>query len=987
MKKISLFLLLLFSTIGVALAQQKIVSGVVISAEDNEPVIGASVIAKGFSGVGAQTDVNGKFQFSTPAGAKTIVVSYMGMQTQEVTIKPNMRIVLKSDAIALDDVVVVGYGSGIRNANTTAAIVKVGAKTLAEKPIANPFDAVQGKVAGLQVYNSSGAPGELSNIRLHGHGSLGAGSAPLYVLDGVPTSYGIIMSMNPNDFESMQFLKDASATSIYGSRAANGVIYVKSKRGIASDRANITARGMYGISRLANTDYFDQIMNADELAKFWVESGIKTQEYVDNFRKEYPHDTRWYKYFYRDNAPIYNADIAISGGSGSTNYYFSGSLSNQAGLRRNKSNYSRYNLRANLNTKLNPYIRLSFNQSLSYDVTKYNSDKGNSLGGGLGPQLLPFYSPYDKDGKEYYDERIPGPNMFSPKYLNDKITYPQNSFNSHTIANATATPIKNLVLSSTASLSLTDNDATWLRYPSYNNSGNGAKDITASRSTTWNFTNTAEYKISITDVHNITLLAGHEFNRYDYKGFQGEGTGLADDRLILLGNVTKDKNVKESYGHYAFLSFFGRASYNYDKKYFVDVTLRNDASSRFPKSNRNALFWSVGTLWKAKQEAFLKDVDWLNQADVRFSTGTSGNASIGNYAFWALAGKINQYETSDGWGVKDCGNDKLSWENQLKSSLTFDFRFFDRLGLNLSFYNRLTTSMLMDTPNPYTSGFSSLTQNVGKYRNRGVDLRLDMDFYKNKSGAYLSGYLAGNYNTDKILELFQGLNKWIIPNTGVCYRVGAPVTFFYPLFNRINPDNGEPEWFLPGEDNSIKTEDPNKVTNTFNESLEQNTNIRRFAPVNGGFGFEGGFKGFYAQADFVFVLGKYMITNDNFFFENPVTRQHVAPRKSVTDYWKQKGDKAKYPSIKNGRKFTEFDSRLLQDASFMRLKTLTVGYNMPKSVLSKQKVFTGAKIYFTGRNLWTLTKFEGPDPEKDANLALGVNPNTKQFSVGVELKF
>lgn len=986
MKKISLFFLLLFSTIGVALAQQKIVSGVVISAEDNEPVIGASVVAKGFSGIGAQTDLNGKFQFSAPAGAKVIVVSYMGMQTQEVTIRPNMRIILKNDAIALDDVVIVGYGSGKKIANTTASIVKIGATTLSEKPIANPFDAVQGKVAGLQVFNSSGAPGELSSIRLHGRGSLGAGATPLYVLDGVPTTAGTIMSMNPNDFESMQFLKDASATSIYGSRAANGVVYVKTKRGMASDRANITVRGMYGISRLANEDYFKAIMTADELAKFWVETGIKTQEYVNQLRTDYPNDTRWYKYFYRDNAPTYSADMSISGGSGSTNYYLSGSVSDQQGLRRNKSSYSRYNFRANLNTRLNPYIRLSLNQSLSYDITKYNTAKGNSFDGGLGPQILPFYSPYDKEGKEYFDEKIPGLNDYSQSYSNAKITYPKNTFDSHTTMNAIITPIKNLTLSSTAAMGLSDYDATWLRYPSYNNSGNGKKDKFYSRDVTWTFSNTVEYKTNL-DEHHMTLLGGHEFMRYDYTGFGASGTGLSDDRMVLLGNVTKDKEVRESYSHYAFLSFFGRLSYDYAQKYFLDLTLRNDASSRFPKSNRNAQFWSVGSMWKAKQEAFLKDISWLNQANIKFSTGTSGNASIGNYEFWSLAGKINQYEASDGWGIKDCGNDKLSWEKQLKTTLGFDFRFFDRLNVNLEFYNRLTTSMLMSVPNPYTTGFSSLNQNVGKYRNRGVDLHLDFDILKNKSGDYLAANFTFNYNQDKILELFQGLNKWIIPGTGICYRVGAPVTFFYPLFNRINPDNGEPEWFVPGEDNSIKTQDPNNVTNTFNSNLEQNTGIRRYAPITGGFGLEGNFKGFYAQADFAFVLGKYMISNDNFFYENPITRAHVAPRRTVADYWKQPGDKARFPGIKPGRRFTEFDSRLLQNASFMRMKNLTIGYRVPKSIISKQNFITGAKIYFTGRNLLTFTKFEGPDPEVDSNLALGPNPNTKQFSMGLELKF
>ncbi|WP_329905128.1 SusC/RagA family TonB-linked outer membrane protein [Porphyromonas pogonae] len=989
MKRFTLFFAILFASIGIALAQQKVVKGVVISAEDNEPIIGASVFVKGNTKIGAATDIDGKFTLSVPADAKILVVSSVGMTNVEVKIQPNMKIMMKSDSKMLDDVVVVGYGSARKNASVVSSVAVVKAKDLEAKPVSNPFDAIQGKVSGLQVFSSSGEPSEISSVRLHGTGSLGAGSAPLYIVDGMPVSASTVMSMNSNDFATFQVLKDAAATSIYGARAANGVIYITTKKGASGDRAKVTVRGQYGVSNLANRSYYDSFMNSRELADFWLETKQFSQADLDKFLKKYPNDTNWADYYFMKNRPTYSTDVTVSGGAGRTNYYISGGTFSQQGLRYG-SDYKKYTLRLNLNSGINDKITFGTNNSLTSDDYKTNPYDWNSPNGGLSMVALPMYTPYDADGKEY--DRIPGWNRWSPRYLSEKNPTDNGSVTFNNASFLQIVPITGLTLRAQAGFEFSDFRSTSTRYPSFGgNLNNGTRSERFDRSITKTFTNTAEYKFDVASDHHFIALVGHEYNSYKYDRFNARGEGLANDNMVDLGLTTKEKTVESRTAEYAFLSYFGRLSYDYQSKYFLDLTYRNDASSRFGKNKRNGNFWSLGAMWSAKKENFLADVEWLSDAKLKFSMGSQGNADIGDYNSYALISKKGQYENGFGWGISTPGNPDLSWENQFTTTVGFEIGFFNKLNLNVEFYNRNTSSLLMDVPYPYYTGFidangrNNITENIGTYRNRGVDIKLNYDILQGKDGDGLSAYVNFNYNTDKMIKLFQGLDHWIIPNTGVCYVVGKPVMYFYPLFKGVNTDTGMSEWYLPGENLAVTTKD--KVTSEFVDNLDQNTGIRRYAPINGGFGLSGSLKGFYMQADFAFTIGKHLIVNDAFFFENPNHwGRNFNQRKDVRDYWKKPGDVAKFPGFNKSR-FTEFDSRMIQNASFMRMKTFTLGYNVPKSILSKQDVIKGAKVFFTGRNLLTFTKFEGPDPEIDSNLTLGANPNTKQVSVGVEINF
>ena len=968
----------------------------------NDPILGATVRLKKDASKGANTDINGEFTLQAKQG-DILVISYIGYKAQEVKAAAHLTIKLLPDAELLDEVVVVGYTTR-SVANTSASVVKVSAKDLADRPTANVLEAAQGKVSGLQVYTSSGEPSATSSMKLHGVGSLGASSAPLYILDGMPVSSAFIRSMNPNDFESMQFLKDAAATSIYGARAANGVVYIQTKRGVINERATIKVRGQYGISTLANTAYFNQLMNTQELLSFWKEIGAKSQSELDGFTKNFGmNDVQWYKYLYQD-APMYQSDLSISGGSGHTTYYISGGLFSKDGLRAG-SDYKKLNLRSNINSRLNDVIRVGLNTSVSYDRSHLNPYGGTySDGGGLAVYTAPFFTPYDKNGKEYYDIKIPGKNSWAPKKYVD--TTPRNNANLFLslAGNTTITPFENFQIRSQAAIEVNDYTYDTTNKLSLPSRSVGSRLRKYSRTHTFSTNNVAEYKFNIADVNHFSALAGQEYVAYTYEGFDASGKGISDDRLSLLGHTTKDKKVGEWFSQYAFLSFFGQFSYDYSEKYFVDLVLRNDASSRFGKNKQNGIFWSAGLLWKAKKENFLASVDWLSDLDVKFSVGTQGNAGIGNYEALATAGKSGQYKGQAGWALGNPGNANLSWENQRKMTLGFTVGLFDRLHVNLEIYDRLTTDMLMDVPQPYTTGltlddygFASIKSNVGAYQNRGIDLSIRGDILRGRDHG-LSAYANINYNQDKVLELFQGRDYWALPGYGYGYAVGRPVSFVQAIYKGLNRDNGLPVWYLPtiNKDGSIDPKatqmDDSKTTSKYSPALEQLTNIPLYAPVSGGFGVSGNWKGLFAQADFAFVLGKHMISNDMFFLCNPFVFAENSWNlsKDAKNYWKQPGDNAKYPSLdyqrKQGRTL-EFDSRMIQDASFLRLKNLTIGYELQNSLLQKQNIVKGAKLYVTARNLLTITKYEGPDPEVDSNLSMGTNPNTKEFLAGIELTF
>jgi TonB-linked SusC/RagA family outer membrane protein len=987
MKKTVLFCTFLLWTISTLQAQPLQVSGIVTDSNGHLPLPGAIITVKGAPAV-TMADADGKYAIDVLSGTSVLVFSFIGYESKEepVNNRTTINASLKENTAVLEDVYIIGYGSGRKLGTVAGNIAVVSNAAVKDKPTSNVLESLQGRIAGLQVYTSSGEPSAVSSLRLHGVGSLGSSNTPLYVLDGIPVDDASVQALNPNDFENITLLKDASATSIYGSRAANGVLYITTKKGRLNQEATITFNGQYGISSIADKTYFDGFMNSKQLTDFWVETGRSTRTQIDELLAKWPYDTRWFDYYYRNNVPTYQGNLAVRGGGGKTTYYVSGSFYHADGPAY-RSFHDRYTFRANIESKAKEWLKFGLNSNISYSKRNTNGWGANSASRGIFWLTQPFYTPVNPETGELYDY-IPGANKYGPWYLAEKNPVTNNDVQLNAIGFIEITPLAGLILRSQAGIDGYDRRISSSRLPSDLSSlNNGRHDEEFNRNSLTTVTNTAEYQFSITDDHQFKALAGHEFITADYTAFNASSAGQTDDRLMLLGNGPNSRNVGQSHSQYAYLSWFGRLDYSLQDKYFATLTLRNDLSSRFGKNNRSAIFYSAGLLWNAKRESFLEDIDIFTDLRIHATYGTTGNSSIGDYTHLATIG-TNQYDGSVGWGLGASGNPNLTWEEQTLFSLSMDIALSKNYRITLEYYNRRTNNMLMTVPYPYTSGFADVSSNIGKLQNSGIDITLDFDIIKTKDWL-LNFNTTFNYNANKVIELFQERSQWTILGTlgtRVSYVVGEPVMFYYPLFAGVDPSDGRQTWYLPNsEDNFITTQDPARVTKDFNATdLAQNTGKPRYAPVAGGFGLEVAYKGLSISSYFTYTLGKYMINFDRYYSANPSVYANYNQHVEVLDYWKKPGDIASFPKYGESR---QYDDHLLENASFLRLKTLTVSYTLPSSLLKKTKLVDNLRIFVTGRNLFTSTKYLGPDPEVDTNLTYGVYPNTKQYAIGAEISF
>ena len=998
MRKIKLFLTALAVMISsVAFAQKITVTGIVTDASTGEPAIGVTVHEKGTMN-GVNTDFDGNYSISVPKNA-VLVFSSIGYQTVEIAVdgKAKINCELATDSQMIEDAVVVGYGSAKKVGTIIGSVTTVKSENLKNAPSASALDALQGQVAGLAVLTTGGVSGDNNvSMTLHGMGSIGASSTPLYIIDGVQTDGRAIMAMNPNDILNITILKDASATSIYGSRAANGVVYVTTKAGSYNSKATVTLRSQAGISTLADFTLYDNMMSGDELKDFWVRSGLMTPAQVEaNYTsKGYTANTKWYEHLMQLNNPQYQNDITVEGGGEKVAYMVGASQFHQRGTTYGNF-YDRYTVRSNVQGRPKDWLKVGANVSLSYDKRASNGNWGGSgltdspyLSGGVSYMLNPLHPAIDPATGKEYDKKYPN-DIYNQTYYIESSNSMVHRYGLMGSFSVEIEPIKNLKIVSRAGLDGNVQYSAGTGKPSsllY--AGSGAR----SRSTALNYgatiTNTIEYSFDIANNHHFVVLAGHEGVNNFYDAFSASSSGHTDDRMMNLQQGLQTKySVSESFSQSKFLSFFGRIDYSLMDKYYFDASFRNDASSRFGRNFRNAQFWAVGGMWKIKREGFMRDVKWVTDLNLKASYGTQGNASLGSdYGHYGLVGSMSKYGDKSATGVAQPENPNLTWENQALLTVGINGRLFDRLDVNVEFYQRTTSSMLMDVPYSYTTGFSGMTTNVGSLTNTGVDITLAVDILRGRD-YFLRASTTFNYNSEKITELFNGMERWEIANTGLAYVVGKPVSFYAPIFAGIDPEDGCQMWYLPGEDKDVTTMDPERVTKQFDETtLTQNIGKRLNAPVNGGFSIMGGWRGIMLQADFSYVLGKTLLNNDMIFYANPASNLGYNTHKMVQDFWTPENTDAKFPDWSKGQTM-EFDTHLYENADFLRLKNLQIAYDLPRRFLGNQKVINGLKVSFTGRNLMTLTKFTGVDPEVHGNLTYGRVGASKQFLFGLELTF
>ena len=967
---------------------QKLVSGRVTDTH-GEPVMGATVRVPGTKVI-TTTDANGNFKLKgVPATAKKISVSYIGMQPTTVSVAGNVQVVLKDNE--LGEAVVVGYGTAQKVGTVVGSVKKVGGEKVENNPTANVADALQGKVAGLQVLNNSGDAGDINNasIKLRGTGSFTASNTPLIVIDGSPAGAGMLAMLNDKDIESVTTLKDASATSIYGSRAANGVIFITTKKGRTEEKAQITISQSVGWSQLANA--ISNQMNSSELLQFQLENGIITPDQYQTY-KLHGANTNWQKYYFDNAAPMYNTDFSLRGGSGNTTYFVSASYKSQNSLTK-VGHLKRYTLRSNLDTKPKQWLNFGLKQSVAYTDRLYNPDvsreelvanTGNAV---CAAYLYPSYwDPYSEEAKKTH--YITFANATDPMWKRQMNPATINDIIYNGVAYAQIQPVKGLTIKSQLGLYASDGrifQATNPTIPDLNGVGSAA--ASSSRSSMWTITNTVEYKFNIGEKHAITLLAGQEGIKGSSKGFDASATGITDSRLLNFAGATTPNMPTYSSSKYEYLSFFGRVDYALMNKYFFNFTVRNDKSSRFGADNRAANFLSGGVMWRLSDETFMAATkSWLTDLQVKYSVGSTGNSEIGNYRSLGLTGKT-QYNGDAGLVIAQPSNKELGWEKQIQSNVGLTARLFDRVNIDVNYYNRKTKNMLMSTPLAYTTGFSSMMLNVGQLTNNGVEVEVSYDAFRSRD-AFVNVYANFAYNANKIDKLFNGQQSWDRPSYYLSYVVGKSINYYMAEFAGVDKNDGLAMWYTKGNHGNGKTVhefNPETMTKTYSNDLLQDVGKAYYPNMNGGFGFTASWKGLSLNADFAFVLNKYMLNIDyQFSTNNANAKQGFNQSRDMLKMWKKPGDITDIPSLATEN---VFDTRVLQNASFLRLKNLTLSYSLPQQWMQATRFFDSVRIYATARNLFTATKYKGGDPEKDGNISLGFYPGTRQYMLGVEVSF
>ena len=978
-RKLLFSLIFAFCCLSTLYAQQAAmvtVSGRVISAEDKQPLIGVSVVTEDMQGVA--TDVDGKYSIKAKSGS-VLTFSYLGFKNVEWRVPKDASSVqynveMETDSESIDDVVVIAYGT--RKKGTVAgSVASVKTEKIESTPTAAFDQALQGQVAGLTVLSNTGEPSASAVMTIRGTNSINSGTAPLYILDGVPISSSDFNTINPADIESLSVLKDAASTSIYGARAANGVIVITTKRGRRAERPRIEYRMQMGFSQVASGKW--DLMNTAERIAYEKEIGMTEGQ---NYNVLSQTDVNWMEEVFNSSALLQSHEVTVSGADDKSNYYLSGGYYNQDGTAVG-SMFERYSLRANFDRKAAEWLKVGSNTMLNYQNIQQADEGSYTLVTPISAArfMMPYWNPYRADGSlaSINDGTWKGNGQNPLEWLeNNPVTYKKYKLISTIYAEAT--PVEGLTLRSQLGVDYSHTTGFGVSYPSYApNQGQGSASRSSTDGHTLTVTNTANYRFNLDDDHSFNFMLGHEGVDYHYEAFSLMTKGQNNDRLTNISTGTRATSWSDTTdSDYGFLSFFSRGEYNYRNTYFVEASVRADGSSRFGKSRRWAAFWSVGFMWDLRNEKFMQSGPrWLTTAQLSLSTGTSGNSSIPNYEHLALVGGGLDYVGDAGVALMQPGNENLGWEKPWTTNFAIHAGFWNRLNADLELYYKRTSDMLMEVPAPYsTTGYGYYWDNVGVMVNAGAEVNLNATLVATKDFNW-SVNTNVSYNHNKIVELYNGVKEYERSNTNTKLVVGHPLGEFY--INRyagVNPANGDALWYDKNGELTTELRDEDKVL----------VGKSYHAPWQGGFGTALSWKGLSLSTQFSWVADRWMINNDRYFDESNGRFASYNQSSRLLSRWKQPGDVTDIP--RHGE-YTEFDSRLLEDASFLRLKNVMLSYSLPANVLKKTRVFSGIRIYAQAQNLLTFSKFSGLDPEGTANIYAAQYPMSRQFTFGLDLTF
>lgn len=1041
MQKVLLLFILVFISAHLS-AQQRTITGIVTDSETNLPLPGVSITA---GTIGTQTGSKGNFRITLSTGARTLKFTYIGYKTVTVPVTSEvLNVKLVSDQKQLSEVIVVGYGTQTKQ-SVTGAISSVKAADIAEVPVTSVEQAMQGKVAGVFIQSNNGKLGQGIQIRVRGTSSLSAGSQPLYVMDGIPITTenisGISADSNPiadinfNDVESIEVLKDASASAIYGARASNGVVLITTKKG-KSGATKINFSAQYGDSKPSRHVNF---LNTQQYVQLFQRAGVgaANQDFLNGDYDTYEDavddyasyvngrltlysagtndwqtgavNTNWEKLAYQ-NATHSQYDLNASGGNEKTTFYLGGQYLDQDGILVANS-FKRYSGRINLTNKsfsnLTIGANLSFAKTLNDRVSSDNQFSTPMQIVALAPitplidprtGLLSGTLPEGVSSTSALGRTLAGsfPTYYNPLISVDNAYYITDVY--RTIGNVFADweITKGLSFRSEFGVDqLNQNEESYYNSLTYRNTGtaNGYGENAYNQIINYNTNNFLTYKNVFNNSHTVDLTAGmsYQSSKRSYSDIVGQQfPSDAYRKIASAATISAGPDGGSGSTAFTFLSYFARGNYSFNNKYFASLSARIDGSSRFGKDNRYGFFPAGSLGWVLTEEEFLKEQNVLSNLKLRASYGLTGNAEIGNFASLGLFSGDASYNGDAGQQISQIANPNLKWESTAQFNLGVDFGFLqNRLSGQFDYYKKNTKDLLLNVNVPGTSGFATQLQNLGKLYNEGLELVLNS---QNLTGGFKwSTSLNLSYNKNKVTDI---QNQVLGTNDLNRVIEGQPIGVFYGKeYAGVNPENGDAIYYLNtiNDDGTINR----GTTSSFNAAADVvlgNPTPKYIGGLTNNFSFNNFDLSVTLQAVSGNKIynggGQYQAANGSNGFDNQTLDQ--------MNYWDKPGDITDVPEPRlfyaNG---TNPSSRYLSNGSYLRCKTVSLGYNLPKGALAKLKI-DKVRVFMNAYNLFLITKYKGWDPEvnsdyQSSNINLGVDfysaPQPRTLTFGVNVGF
>ena len=981
----------------------RIIKGTILDAT-GMPVIGANVMVKGTTN-GTITDMDGKFSLEVDKNA-ILVVSYIGYANQEIKVgnQNTLSITMKEDAEALDELVVVGYGT-VKKSDLTGSVGSVSMEDVNKVGITSADRALQGQVAGVQVNARSGQPGESMMIRVRGGNSLSGGNEPLYVIDGMPVE-GMSSDINPEDILSMEVLKDASSTAIYGSRGANGVVMITTKRG-KEGKTTVDYNGYIGVSLLRKKldllEKDDYIAMVNEVSVNDGNGILITPEQAALLP-----NNDWQDLAYQ-TALTHSHQFSVSGGNDKTKVYSSLNYMNQEGIIKG-SNYNRFALRINGDQKITD--KISLNASVAYSYGTQNTANSNADGYGAIAYTAMVMPPIQEIKDEYGNYTVfSGTPWGGTNPVGMAELYKNQNINSRLLANLSLSwdiiEGLNFRVNAGAEVVASESD----RYIPIGLSAGGQLDGDASKSKSNYYTlineNILTYNKTFNDIHALNVMGGITFQSYEYNSLSGSGTGFLRDvyETNNLGVAMTPGIPSSGYSDYRMASFLGRVNYGLMDRYLLTVTTRYDGSSKFSKNHKFAFFPSAALAWRVSEEGFMKDMEWWSNFKVRTSVGQTGNQSISPYQTFARLGTSSPVFGNGkviGFGLSSIANDDLKWETTTQTDLGIDLGFLDnRINFAFDYYWKQTRDLLYSATLPPSSGFSSMLRNIGRIDNKGFEISINTVNMKGKVNWTTSLNISSNKSIVKDLGTDVYGNK--------IERMDAPIGGgnWFPLFL------GKAPFQLYGYEieGIYQTDEEARL----NGEATKHAGDYRYKEIDGKPGITTGDKTILANTQPKFTFGLTNTINWNNFELSFLVTGSIGGdivnefNKSITniggtwnvrkDAWEgrwQEGKGGKYArasaSTKDYLAFGDPNSIWVEDGSYVRFKDIKLSYTLPSSWFSGSKK-PNVSLYVSGQNLITITGYSHYDPEASWTGSAvngwdrGVYPSAKSYTLGLNVKF